>query len=114
MAVIDRRTAKDGTISYRVRVRKKGYIPQIASFPTLQAAKKWGTMIEGQMIEGRHFPTNEAKKHTLGDLLLRYEQEVMSQKKWSTTATQQYRLRYWLMALGHMRLADIQPVHIIT
>jgi ribosomal protein L15E len=59
MAMINVHKAKDGSITYRVRVRRKGERIQTASFPTRKEAKRWATMIEGQMIEGRHFPVNK-------------------------------------------------------
>ena len=76
MATIDKRIMQDGTVAYRVRVRRKGYPQQVASFPKLSDAKKWAQMMEGAIIEGRHFPTTEAKRHTVSDLLTRYRSDV--------------------------------------
>jgi hypothetical protein len=56
MATINVHQAKDGIKTYRVRVRRKGEPAQTASFATLKDARQWATMIEGQIIEGRHFP----------------------------------------------------------
>ncbi len=52
MATINTHRSKDGTLTYRVRVRMRGQQTQTASFPSLKDARKWATMIEGQMIEG--------------------------------------------------------------
>ena len=71
MATINTHKAKDGTLTYRVRVRCKGERVQTASFPTLKDARKWATMIEGDIIAGRHFP-DKKPKHTLNALLDRY------------------------------------------
>src|SRR5437867_12797055 len=59
MATINIHKAKDGNLSYRVRIQRKGRPVQTATFSTLKEARKWATMIEGQIIEGRHFPTRK-------------------------------------------------------
>ena len=113
MATINMHQAKDGTKTYRVRVRRRGHASQTASFPTLRAAKQWATMIEGQVIEGKHFPTKASTKHTLSELLTRYEEDIFPRKRPSTQRNQQFSLRYWQKQLGHLILGDITPSHII-
>jgi len=71
MAVIHVHQAKDGTKTYRVRVRRKGQPTQTASLSTLQADRPWATMIEGDIIAGRHFPSTKPE-HSLNALLARY------------------------------------------
>lgn len=56
MATINQHYAKDGTLSYRVRVRMKGQPLQTVSFSTLRDAQKWVKLREGEMLAGRHFP----------------------------------------------------------
>ena len=68
MATFDHRIGPDGQIVYRVRVRRKGYATQTATFSKLSEAKKWAQVTEGAVLEGRHFQAPEAKKHTLADL----------------------------------------------
>ncbi len=41
MATIERRTGKDGQLVYRVKVRRKGQLPQTATFSNLSEASKW-------------------------------------------------------------------------
>jgi hypothetical protein len=79
MTAINVHQAKDGTKTYRVRVRMRGQPTQTASFSTLKATRRWATMIEGDIIAGRHFP-NKKPKHTLNELLDRYVQEIMPRK----------------------------------
>ena len=55
MATIDKRIMQDGTVAYRVRVRRKGYPQQVASFTKLSDAKKWGQMMEGSILRFAHF-----------------------------------------------------------
>src|SRR5215471_13013452 len=72
MATFDQRIGPDGKIVYRVRVRRKGYATQTATFSKLSEAKQWAQITEGTVLEGRHFPTPEAKRHTVTDLIDRY------------------------------------------
>jgi integrase len=112
MATINAHTSKTGITTYRVRVQSKGQKTQTATFPTLKEAKKWGMMIEGQIIEGRHFPQRSTR--VLSELLDRYTCDVMPRKALETQRSQMPVIRYWKRTLGHMLLSDIQPSHIIT
>src|SRR6266853_1131879 len=111
MATINQHHAKDGSTTYRVRIQRKGEKTQTATFPTLKDAKKWATMIEGQIIEGRHFP--QKSTHTLGELIARYSADVQPHKAPTNQRREAFILRYWDQELGHRLLSDIQPVHII-
>ena len=57
MATIERRTSKNGQLVYRVKVRRRGSLPQTATFAKLSDARKWAQVTEGAALEGRHFPT---------------------------------------------------------
>jgi hypothetical protein len=50
-------------------VRRKGALPQSASFPTFAEARRWAKIREGAVLEGRHFPSTAAKRYTLADLI---------------------------------------------
>ncbi len=80
MASIRKRTRKDGTTSYMVEVRLKGFPPQTATFKRLTDAKKWGQDTESAIREGRYFKTAEARKHTFGELADRFVQDVLPRK----------------------------------
>ena len=79
MATINAHRAKDGTTTYGVHVRRKGEPTQTAAFPSLQDARKWATMVEGDIIAGRHFLTRKPKL-TLSVSLGKYVQEIMPRK----------------------------------
>jgi hypothetical protein len=87
MAAMHVHQAKNGPKTYRVRVSRKGQIVQTASFPSLQDTRIWATMIEGEIIAGKHFPASKLK-YTLSALLDRYVQEIMTRK---TLETQRFR-----------------------
>ena len=80
MATIVRRTTKQGQISYRAQVRRKGAPPLSATFTRLADAKKWVQITEAAIVEGRHFKTAEAKRHTLADMIDRYCRDILPAK----------------------------------
>jgi len=107
MATIEKRTAQDGAISYRVKVRLKGQPSQSASFDRLTDAKKWAASTESAIREGRHFKTTEAKRHTLGELVDRYARDVLPTKR--NREAQEPQLLWWKEQIGSYALADITP-----
>lgn len=109
MATIEQRTTEDGKIVYRVKVRRKGAPPQTATFHRLTDAKKWAHVTEGAVIEGRHFKTAEAKRHTLADLIDRYLHDVLPHKSHSAQVNQHIHLTWWRQYIGEKTLADITP-----
>ena len=112
MATITKRTAKDGTPSYRVEVRLKGYPPQRATFARLTDARQWAKETETDIKRGRHFKTAEAKRHTLAALVDRYVRDVLPSKKASTQRAQRFQFDWWKSELGHLALADVTPAAI--
>ena len=113
MATIVRRTSQDGHVSFLVRVRRKGTPPQTATFSKLSEAKKWVQVTEAAIIEGRHFKTTEAKRHTLTDVIDRYMREVLPHKRPSTIPDQVRQLCWWQTHLGHYLLTDITPAILV-
>jgi integrase len=108
MATIERRAG-----IYRVKIRRKGYPTQSATFQRLTDAKRWAQITEATIHERRHFPGNEAKRHTLTDLIERYRQDVLPHKRPSTICNQRHHLDYWQQQLGMYCLADITPARLV-
>ncbi len=106
MAYIETREKKDGSISYKAQVRLKGYPIQTATFRRLTDAKKWAKQTEAAILEGRHFKTAQSKKHTLKELIERYERDVLPTKP---RAKQESQFIWWKEQLGRYVLADITP-----
>ncbi len=107
MANIEKRTTSDSEISYRVKIRLKGYPVQSATFERLTDAKKWASSTESAIKEGRHFKTTEAKRHTLAELIDRYIRDVLPGKKSARDQAQQ--LARWKTEIGSYTLADVTP-----
>jgi len=113
MATIDTYTTQAGVRMYRVRVRRKGHPESVATFQKLSDAKKYATMREGQIIEGRHLP-KQAKKYTVHEMLERYKTDVSPSKRRSTIYNQVYHLQWWEDQIGSLFLTDITPSKIIA
>lgn len=68
MATIEPKTSHGQTVYY-AKVRRKGFALQAATFHKLREAQKWGQTTAAAMLEGRYFPSAEAKRPTLADLI---------------------------------------------
>ena len=108
MANIEKRTTQDGTTSFRVKIRLKGFPTQSATFDRLTDARKWVQQTEAAIREGRHFKTTESKRHTLGDAIERYINDVIPTKP-KNTVNQVGQLKWWKGHLGDYSLADVTP-----
>ncbi len=113
MANIEKRKNGDGEVSYRVKVRLKGYPAQSATFKRLTDAKKWAVHTEASIREGRHFKHAEAKKHTVADLVDRYIKQVVPRKGKSAARDYKQQLEYWKSELGHVLLSDLTAAAIV-
>ena len=108
MANIEKRTSSDGEISYRVKVRLKGFPTQSATFERKSDAKNWAQDTESAIREGRHFKTSEAKRHTLSELIDRYIRDVLPTKP-KSARDQVRQLDWWKAEIGSHALADVSP-----
>src|SRR5712691_6762341 len=94
---------------YRVRVRRKGTPPQTATFSKLAAAKRWAQMTEGQVIEGRPFPSTKPTPHTASETIERYLREILPHKSANTRSNQRYQLQWWAKQLDSYALTALTP-----
>jgi len=108
MASIRKRVQKNGSGTYRVDVRLKGFPPQRATFKRLTDAKKWGQHTEAAIREGRYFKSAESRKHTLGELIDRYILDVLPAKP-KQADTQGPQLKWWRKQIGEYALGDVTP-----
>jgi integrase len=96
---------------YRVQVRLKGRY-RSATFPTRAQARRWAAQTEHALYEQVHFPVTEASRHTLRELLARYEREVLPHKRPGTQRHQAQQLAWWTQQLGHLRLDQVTPARL--
>ncbi|QBR84709.1 site-specific integrase [Legionella israelensis] len=108
MATIEERKSKDGKISYRVKVRLKGFPTQQATFKRKTDAHRWAKQTEAAILEGRHFKTSEAKRRTLAEMIDRYIKEFIPKKPKNSKNTILH-LNWWKQELGQYSLAEVTP-----
>jgi len=93
MAYIEKRKNKDGSVSHRVQIRRKGYAQVVETFDRLSDAKKFAAKVEREMDERKWRDFAEADNTTLDEALTRYLEEVTPDKKGSITEKQ--RINQW-------------------
>lgn len=111
MASIEVRNTCKNQKSYRVKVRLKGYPSQSATFRRLTDARRWAQSTESAIRESRYFKNSEAKRHTLGEMLERYLQDILPQKP-KSIRTQKTQILWWKKIIGSYTLAAITPAMI--
>jgi integrase len=112
MATIQARRGREGRVTWRVIIRRKGHPPQTASFERKTDASDWAREIEAAMRAGRAFVGTEARRQSFSDLLARYREDVLPQYDQGEQKKRDQRLKWWEERLGHARLADITPAAI--
>ena len=108
MAYIQERKSSDGSVSYRVQVRKRGYPTQTATFKRKTDAKKWAGSVESAIEERRYRNVAQAKRHTVGELIQKYVADYLPRKPRSEVVQRQ-QLRWWQDRIGSLTLADLTP-----
>ena len=108
MATIIERIGIDGSKSYQVKIRLKGFPIQTCTFDRKTDAKNWATVTEAAIKEGRHFKTSTSKKHTVGDLIDEYIKNVIP-KKGTQGPKQEAQLLWWDESIGPYSLSAVSP-----
>ncbi len=108
MKGIDKRTHKDGTVSYRARVRIKGNPVIIQSFSSKTLAMKWKRDTESAIERGAFAYEKPGSRHTLSELIDRYIEKVLLTKPKNARNVRQH-LLWWKQELGSYLLSDIKP-----
>ncbi len=108
MATIRERTTGDGDTRYQAIVRRAGFPERVETFGTRRRAERWVRLVEGQIEEGRHFRSAEAKRKSLAEAIDRYTRDELPNKR-SDGEMHATCLKWWRAELGHLKLADITP-----
>jgi len=108
MATIREYTNKNGKKSFHVEIRIKGYNPLRATFERKTDAKTWIGENESAMKLGKHLKDAEAKKHTLAELIDRYIDIELPQRK-SDNEKFKMQLLWWKGKIGACLLSDVTP-----
>lgn len=108
MATIRELTKKNGKKTYHVEVRITGYKPMRATFDRKTDAKTWASELESKMRRGKKIKDAEAQKHTLNELIERYIENELPQRK-SDQEKFKMQLKWWQKEIGAFLLSDITP-----
>ena len=91
--------------TYHVQIRKVGYPPVTKSFSSITVARKWTKATEADME--RRLSVSVPNRLTVGDLLERYESEVIPTHKGSRREI--YKSRTLRKNFSKIRLCDLSP-----
>jgi integrase len=111
VATIEKRLSR-GRAVYRVKVRLRGHPPADGTFERITDAKRWAAETETRIREGRWFQQVEARRHTLADLIDRYDREYLASARMRSKAQRRQHLAWWRIELGATSLADLTPARI--
>jgi integrase len=109
---IEERIGSDGKVSYRAKVRIKGFRTVSSTHDRLTDAVRWRQQTEADIRRGRYFQTAEAKKHTFGELVDRYIKNVLPRKP-TSEKKQAAQLLWWKEQIGYRLLSDVNTALIV-
>lgn len=112
MATIEKRVAKDGKVSFRVKVRIKGCPELSETFSTRTAAKEWAEKTQSDIRGGMRLIAREAKKRTFEELVDLYINKVLPYKGNGAIDTKRH-LEIWRRLIGKYALININPKMIL-
>lgn len=112
MATIRNRKNSDGKASWHVQIRLKGHPTVTESFERKTDAARWAQDTESAIRDGRYFPTIEAKRHTVTEMIERYRSEELPKLRSGNARVPH--LDWWVLKIGAYTLADIKPALIVS
>jgi integrase len=84
MATISERLNREGQlIGWQVKIRKKGYPPQVRTFDKKAEAQAWATVIESEMVRGVHVDRSKAERTSFREAIEDYIRDVAPTHKGS-------------------------------
>ena len=112
MATICKREYANGQVKYQAKIRIKGHPSISETFERKTDAAKWARNTEKAIEDGIYFKTLESRKHTLGELIDRYIEDVVPHKfaKKRDIDGAITHLNWWKDKLGSYFLIDVTPV----
>ena len=109
MATIETRHGKDGTKSYRVRIRLLGEKPRTRTFKRLTDAKAWASKAESDLAHGTYVPTTADRRKTLADVIDAYNEEFLPTRGIRDETKHRTLLAWWRAEYGHVTLDRLKP-----
>lgn len=108
MANIQKRINKKGKVSYTALIRIKGYPTMSATFARKTDATIWANEKEAMMKKGKRIKDAEAQRHTLEELIDRYIEEKLPERK-TNKESFKAQLNWWRKRIGKYLLSEITP-----
>lgn len=111
MAYIEKRTAGDGTVTYRAKVHRAGQPKKSATFDKRRDAVAWANQVEADMLSGKLGAQVIASKYTVADMINRYIRQTLSRKTDNkpTIKKQRGQLQWWSNRLKDCLLVNLTP-----
>ena len=110
MATFEKRTDASGRIRYRARVRVRGAAPRSRTFVRLTDAKLWAAKVESDLGHGAYVPTTADRRHTLADLIDKFEREQAPiRAKRADGKKLSAQLKWWRDNAGFLTLDKLTP-----
>ncbi|MDD3237909.1 MAG: site-specific integrase [Candidatus Gastranaerophilales bacterium] len=109
MAEIKKRRRKNGDFSYTASIRIKGCPIMTATFSRLTDAKEWISENELPLKRGKHIKNSNAQKHTAGELIDRYIEYELKNRK-SDKDKYKMHLAWWKKQIGAYLLSSIDNI----
>jgi hypothetical protein len=95
---------------WRVEIRRLGQPTQNRTFDTKANAEIWARQVEAKMDRGEFVDLKEAERNTLGDLLLRYSEEISPQKKGGDLEILRIR-KLRAEPIARIKISELRRVH---
>lgn len=109
---IEERIDSNGNVSYRVKVRVKGFRSASSTHARLTDAVRWRQETETDIRRGKYFQTAEARKHTFGELVDRYITNILPRKP-KSIKKQTAQLLWWKEQIGNRLLSEVTTALIV-
>lgn len=102
------RCVQESEGSWEVRVRRQGLPELVKSFPTKRIAREWADAREGEIVKREFVDYREADRHTLGEVLTRYDDGKLSAR--DKNDPERCRIRQIREdRIGAIRMSALQP-----
>jgi integrase len=84
MSTTTERKNKDGTTSYQVEIRRRGYPPLRKTFRTLADARNWSVLTEASVLKNETINPREAAQWTIPEIIEWYKENPNPERKLET------------------------------
>jgi integrase len=110
MATIEKRTAADGSVRYRVKIRLRGEKPRHRTFKRKTDADLWAKKVESDLGHGVYVPTTADRRRTLGELIDKFIAEQLPLRAHNADRRNLVaQLGWWKLEAGHVTLDKLTP-----